>query len=449
MLRGWADRFRAKLPEVRAALEAVVRVDTLQARALWGPSWPRPLPPSWERTRGCTSRSCGTRCWTGTCGRWARPRSRSRSRWKGRPGARPLRTQRGREDGGPEGDGPGRAGGAGGSPRSRQGGAAPRLRRALRADIGDHQSIEADLSTFSAHVQAVARFLEEARPPCLVLFDEIGTGTEPNEGAAIARAVLERADAARGHDARHRTWGRSRPGRCRPRGRLGGDGVRHRAPAPHLPRAPGDGRVSAGLEIAQRMGVPQEVLTRARAPGPEAERSELHGPSARAPRSSRLVGTRWRSGEAALEEAPPPGLPRGGALCSAGGEADKVLGDALRRQGAGEPRVVAAIKDKTLRARLEREQAKARCALQARARTHKERVGAPAAPLQQVTKLPGSSPGSRCSSARWSARARSSRCGTARSSCAWGRRRSRWSGRTWRRWGRRQHLRRRGARCRA
>jgi dsDNA-specific endonuclease/ATPase MutS2 len=37
-------------------------------------------------------------------------------------------------------------------------------------------------------VQAVARFLEEAAPPCLVLFDEIGTGTEPNEGAAIARA---------------------------------------------------------------------------------------------------------------------------------------------------------------------------------------------------------------------------------------------------------------------
>src|SRR4029453_8080066 len=36
VLRGWADRFRQKLPQVRAALQAVVRVDTLQARALWG-----------------------------------------------------------------------------------------------------------------------------------------------------------------------------------------------------------------------------------------------------------------------------------------------------------------------------------------------------------------------------------------------------------------------------
>ena len=64
--------------------------------------------------------------------------------------------------------------------------------RQLRADIGDHQSIDADLSTFSAHVGAVARYLDEADPPALFLFDEIGTGTEPGEGAALGRAVLER-----------------------------------------------------------------------------------------------------------------------------------------------------------------------------------------------------------------------------------------------------------------
>jgi DNA mismatch repair protein MutS2 len=69
VLRGWADRFRQKLPQVRAALQAVVRVDTLQARALWGRTLPPPPPPSWRRMRASTSPSCGTRSWTGTCGR--------------------------------------------------------------------------------------------------------------------------------------------------------------------------------------------------------------------------------------------------------------------------------------------------------------------------------------------------------------------------------------------
>src|SRR6185295_13278417 len=64
--------------------------------------------------------------------------------------------------------------------------------RQLRADIGDHQSIDADLSTFSAHVRAVSSYLADAAPPALFLFDEIGTGTEPGEGAALAQAILER-----------------------------------------------------------------------------------------------------------------------------------------------------------------------------------------------------------------------------------------------------------------
>lgn len=65
------------------------------------------------------------------------------------------------------------------------------LYRQVRVDIGDRQSIQADLSTFSAHVRAVAAFLRDAAPPALFLFDEIGSGTEPGEGAALARAVLE------------------------------------------------------------------------------------------------------------------------------------------------------------------------------------------------------------------------------------------------------------------
>ncbi len=60
----------------------------------------------------------------------------------------------------------------------------------LLVDIGDEQSIEESLSTFSAHVSRVAGILDEAGPRSLVLLDELGTGTEPGQGAAIACAVL-------------------------------------------------------------------------------------------------------------------------------------------------------------------------------------------------------------------------------------------------------------------
>src|SRR6202030_2962919 len=74
-------------------------------------------------------------------------------------------------------------------------------------DVGDEQSIVQNTSTFSAHLSRLAEIVRGADHRSLVLIDEIGAGTEPNAGAALAVAVIERfiASGARGIVTTHAT----------------------------------------------------------------------------------------------------------------------------------------------------------------------------------------------------------------------------------------------------
>ncbi|MEP6920266.1 MAG: Smr/MutS family protein [bacterium] len=63
--------------------------------------------------------------------------------------------------------------------------------RSVLADIGDHQSLAANLSTFTSHVANIANMIEICVAPALVLLDEVGTGTDPEEGSALGVAVVD------------------------------------------------------------------------------------------------------------------------------------------------------------------------------------------------------------------------------------------------------------------
>src|SRR5581483_593195 len=141
------------------------------------------------------------------------------------------------------------------------------------ADIGDEQSIEASLSTFSGHVRNVVEVVEQATAESLVLADELGSGTDPTEGAAIGGAVLE-ALTRRGtmtvatthlgalKDLAHEVSGVVNASLQFDEGEL--------APTYRLEKGvPGR---SYGIHIARRLRMPADIVARAEARVPAAER---------------------------------------------------------------------------------------------------------------------------------------------------------------------------------
>ena len=146
--------------------------------------------------------------------------------------------------------------------------------RRFYADIGDRQSIAASLSTFSAHVRMLRRVLEEADDTTLVLLDEIGSGTDPAEGAALAGATLvsltQRGSVALAttHLGTLKDLASHTPGIIN--ASLQFDAVTLTPTYRFLKGVPGR---SYGLSIARRLGVGAEILADAEARVPDAERS--------------------------------------------------------------------------------------------------------------------------------------------------------------------------------
>ncbi|MFQ5649596.1 MAG: endonuclease MutS2 [bacterium] len=134
------------------------------------------------------------------------------------------------------------------------------------ADIGDYQSIEQDLSTFTSHIKNIQTIVTDADEHSLVLLDEIGVGTDPDEGAALSIAVLE-ALTARGsltivttHHGNLKAFAYNTPGVE--------NGSMEFDVATLLPTfrfkagIPGS---SYALEISRRLGLPEAILSRSRA----------------------------------------------------------------------------------------------------------------------------------------------------------------------------------------
>ena len=134
----------------------------------------------------------------------------------------------------------------------------------VHADIGDEQSIEQSLSTFSSHMRNVIGILDQAGPASLVLLDELGAGTDPTEGAALARGIVEELQArgasvvATTHHGELKLFAHTTPGVMNASVEFDPETF-----APTYRLALGTPGRSNAIAIARRLGMPPPVIERA------------------------------------------------------------------------------------------------------------------------------------------------------------------------------------------
>ncbi len=137
---------------------------------------------------------------------------------------------------------------------------------AVLADIGDAQSIEQNLSTFSAHITNLNRLSSLAAPGTLVLIDELGSATDPDEGSALAVAIAEHFlhsgawSIISTHHTSLKIYGETTPGVIN-----AAVGFNAATLAPTYELRQGVPGASAGINIAARLGLSSEIITAARA----------------------------------------------------------------------------------------------------------------------------------------------------------------------------------------
>ena len=163
---------------------------------------------------------------------------------------------------------------------------------AIYADIGDEQSIEQSLSTFSGHITNIVHILKKADNRSLVILDELGAGTDPQEGAALARAILSNllgsgiTTFVATHYPELKTFAHTTPGVVNASLEFNVQTLR-----PTYKLTLGLPGRSNALAIAQRLGLPQEII--------EAARSEINPDDLRA---DKLIGDIHRQRKIAFKE---------------------------------------------------------------------------------------------------------------------------------------------------
>jgi DNA mismatch repair protein MutS2 len=164
--------------------------------------------------------------------------------------------------------------------------------QAVYADIGDEQSIEQSLSTFSGHITNIVAILKKADRRSLVILDELGAGTDPQEGAALARAIMTRllsqgiTTFVATHYPELKTFAHTTPGVVNASLEFNVQTLR-----PTYKLTIGLPGRSNALAIAQRLGLPEEIIDAARA---EVNPDDL--------RADKLIGDIHRQRKIAFKE---------------------------------------------------------------------------------------------------------------------------------------------------